>query len=100
MHLVTQKGYISEKQIEQKLKAMVELLGGMCPKWVAPGLVGVPDRIILLPGGKIAFVELKAPGQKPRPIQLIRHQELRDLGFQVFVIDSIDKIKDMLNEIA
>jgi len=74
-----------EKVIEQKLVAEVKKAGGICPKWVAPGFDGVPDRIAMFPGGKIAFVEVKAPGEKPRPLQRARHELLRRLGFKVFV---------------
>ena len=61
-----------EKKIEQSLVRAVRAAGGLCPKWVSPGLDGVPDRIVLLPGGRIAFAELKAPGKKPRPLQEVR----------------------------
>ena len=82
--------------IEQKLVARVKREGGLCPKFVSPGSDGWPDRIVLMPGGKLAFVELKATGQKPRPLQLQRHAQLRDLGFSVFVIDDPAQIPEML----
>ena len=72
-----------EKHIEQKLTLMVKKRGGICPKWVSPGFDGVPDRIVLLPAGRIAFVEVKAPGKKPRPLQIARHKLLTRLGFKV-----------------
>jgi len=77
-----------ESEIEKKLKQAVEAKGGQCWKFVSPGMSGVPDRICLLPGGRMVFVELKAPGETPRPLQLKRHAELRALGFRVLVIDS------------
>ena len=89
-----------EKQIEQALVKVVAGRGGLCPKWVSPGLGGVPDRIILLPGGRIAFAELKAPGQTPRPLQAFRIKQLRQLGFAVYVIDSPDKIGGVLDEVS
>lgn len=89
-----------EKDIERKLVSAVRAAGGLAPKWVAPGLDGVPDRIILLPGGRIAFAELKAPGGKPRPLQEVRIGQLRKLGFRVYVIDSIEQIGGVLNEIS
>lgn len=89
-----------EKEIEQKLVAEVKMMGGICPKWVSPGLNGVPDRIVLLPDGKIAFVELKAPGKKPRALQRRRHAELRHLGFQVYVLDDPDQIGGILHAIS
>ena len=85
-----------ERFIEQKLVARVKREGGLCPKFVSPGSDGWPDRIVLMPGGKIAFVELKAPGQKPRPLQLQRHAQLRDLRFIVYVIDDPAQIPEML----
>ena len=88
-----------EKQIEKKLISEVKKRGGICPKWVSPGFDGVPDRIVLLPHGKFAFVEVKAPGEKPRPLQLSRHRLLRRLGFRVYVLDNEDEIGGMLDGI-
>ena len=76
-----------EKEIERKLVNAVRNAGGMCPKYVSPGMDGMPDRLVLMPGGRLAFVETKAPGKKPRPLQLHRHAQLRALGFDVFVVD-------------
>lgn len=89
----------SEKQIEQALVRAVKNVGGIAPKFVSPGFDGMPDRIVLLPHGVFAFVELKAPGKKPRPLQLSRHALLRSLGFRVYVLDSIEQIGVILNEI-
>ena len=88
-----------EKQIESKLVIEVKKIGGIAPKLVSPGFDGMPDRLVLIPDGHIAFVELKAPGKKPRPLQLARHRLLRSLGFQVYVIDSVEQIGGMLDEI-
>lgn len=88
-----------EKVIEQKLVKSVKAMGGICPKFVSPGYDGMPDRLILLPNGKIAFAEIKAPGKKPRPIQLARHRLLKSLGFKVYVIDDVEQIGGMLDEI-
>lgn len=88
-----------ERDVERKLVNAIKASGGICPKWVAPGFDGVPDRIVLMPGGKIAFVEVKAPGEKPRPLQLSRHELLRRLGFKVFVLDNVEKIGGMIDEI-
>ncbi len=88
-----------EKQIEQKLVQAVRKSGGMCLKFVSPNFDGMPDRLIILPGGKIAFTELKAPGKKPRPLQIARHKTLMKLGFHVYVIDSIEQIGGILDEI-
>jgi hypothetical protein len=60
----------------------------------------MPDRLVLLPGGKLAFVEVKAPGKKPRMLQVKRHEKLRELGFQVFVLDATEDIPGLLETIA
>ena len=88
-----------EKQIEKKLITEVTKRGGICPKWVSPGFDGVPDRIVLLPGGKCAFVEVKAPGEKPRPLQVARLKLLKRLGFRVYVLDNLNQIGGMIDEI-
>lgn len=88
-----------EKQIEKKLITEVKKRGGICPKWVSPGFDGVPDRIVLLPRGKVAFVEVKAPEEKPRPLQVSRHKLLRRLGFRVYVLDEMSQIGGILDEI-
>ena len=88
-----------EKQGEQKLVAAVKSKGGVCWKFTSPGTAGVPDRIILMPGGRIAFVEVKAPGEKPRPLQLSRHLTLRRLGFLVYVLDALEDIEKIISEV-
>lgn len=88
-----------EKQIENKLATEAKKLGGIAVKFVSPSFDGMPDRLVLIPDGHIAFVELKAPGKKPRPLQLSRHRLLRSLGFRVYVIDSVDQIGGMLDEV-
>ena len=59
-----------EKTIEQHLVKAVKNSGGIAPKLVSPGFDGMPDRLVLLPGGKIGFVEGKVPGKEPRPLQV------------------------------
>ena len=88
-----------EKQVEQKLIKAVKDVGGMCPKLVSPGTDGMPDRLVLLPGCRIAFVEVKAPGKTPRPLQVMRHRQLRALGFPVFVLDDRSQIPHILESI-
>lgn len=88
-----------EKTIEQKFVAAVKTVGGLALKFTSPGFDGVPDRIALLPGGKMAFVEVKASGEKPRPLQLARHRQLRRLGFRVYVLDDESQIGGMIDEI-
>ena len=89
-----------EKQVEKELVAAVRRVGGICPKLISPGFDGMPDRMILLPGAIIAFVEVKAPGRKPRPLQLRRHEQLRALGFRVYVLDDPERIPALLREIG
>ena len=88
-----------EKYIEQKLVKAVKAMGGIAPKFTSPGFDGMPDRIILLPGGRMAFAELKAPGKKPRPLQEARHRLLRRLGFNVYVVDGVEQIESVLDKI-
>ena len=88
-----------EKTIEQKFRMAVKAAGGLAVKFTSPGFDGVPDRIVLLPGGKMAFVEVKAPGEKPRPLQLARHRLFRRLGFRVYVLDEKSQIGGMIDEI-
>ena len=87
-----------EKMIEHKIVMETKARGGMALKFVSPSFSGMPDRLILLPGGKMAFVEVKAPGKKPRPLQEVRHAMLRRLGF--YVLDDPEKIPAMLDSIA
>ena len=88
-----------EKETERKLVRAVKRVGGICPKFVSPGMDGMPDRMILLQGGKIGFVEVKAPGRKPRILQVRRHRQLRNLGFPVFILDDPEQIPSILGEV-
>ena len=89
-----------ENVIERQLAMAVKKMGGMAVKFVSPGLDGVPDRIVLLPDKKMAFVELKAPGKKLRPLQEKRRRQLEALGFPVYVIDGAEQIGGVLDEIC
>lgn len=73
--------------------------GGICPKFVSPGFDEMPDRLVLLPDGRMAFAEIKAPGKKPRPLQVSRHKLLRRLGYRVYVIDGTEQIGGVIDEI-
>lgn len=88
-----------EKEIEQKLVAAVKQKGGLALKLISPSLSGIPDRLILMTGGRLAFVELKAPNKKPRPLQLKRIEQLKKLGFRVFIIDVPQQIGVIIDEI-
>ena len=81
---------VREDVIERHLVNEVKKAGGIAYKFVSPGRRAVPDRLVLLPGGKVIFVECKAPGEKPRPDQLREHARLFALGHQVIVLDSKD----------
>lgn len=88
-----------EKLTEQKLVRAVKATGGVAVKFVSPGFDGMPDRLVLLPGSKMAFVEVKRMCCKPRPLQLRRHEMLRSLGFLVYVLDDERLIQSLLLEI-
>ena len=88
-----------EREIERKLVSAVKSRGGICPKFVSPGFDGMPDRVVLLPHGKLGFVEVKRPGEQPRPLQTARHRLLRKLGLLVFVLDGEEQIGGMIDEI-
>lgn len=91
---------VLEKHIEQKLIKKVKDKGGLALKLVSPSLDGLPDRLLLLSKGKIAFAELKAPGKKLRPLQEKRKRQLEELGFLVFEIDNANEIDEIIEEIA
>lgn len=90
---------MDEKTIEKKLIKAVKSRGGLALKFVSPGCDGVPDRLVLLAPTKIAFVEVKAPNKKPRKLQLLRHKQLRALGFKVYVLDNEKDIGGIIDEI-
>lgn len=87
-----------EKYIEQQLVKEVKSRGGICEKWNS-GSSGWPDRIVLLADGRSGFVEVKAPGKLPRALQVHRHEQLRRLGFPVFVLDDVRQIGGILDGI-
>ena len=89
-----------ERDIEKKLVNAVREKGGWAVKLSAQWEAGIPDRLVLLPHGKCYFIELKRPGEQPRPIQVRRAKQLRALGFKVYVIDSQEKITEVINEIS
>lgn len=86
------KSIDSEKLVERKLVELVKINNGVCIKLLCDQLAGLPDRLCLFPGHKIAFVELKTTGQKPRRIQAYIHKKLRTLGFRVEVIDTVEGV--------
>ena len=90
---------MEEKKIEKKLKTEVEKLGGVALKLANTGIDGYPDRLVLIALGKVAFVEVKAPGEQPRKLQLKRHKKLRSLGFKVYVLDDENQIGGIIDDI-
>lgn len=89
-----------EKNIEQKLRNGIQeaVPGAKCLKFVSPGFSGVPDRIILLPGGKVAFAELKKPGERERQRQLFVQARLRRMGFTVFAeVNSAERVQRVID---
>lgn len=90
---------VQERDTENALTAATKASGGLCWKFTSPGTDGVPDRIVILPGGHIGFVEVKTTGAKPRPLQVRRLTQLDDLGVPVFVIDHPDQIEGVLDAI-
>ena len=88
-----------EKTLEALLVQAAKSMGGLAPKFVSPGFDGMPDRIVLLPHGKMAFIEVKAHGKKQRPLQVRRKSQLESLGFSVYCMDDATQIGGMLDEI-
>lgn len=92
---------LQEKDIEKYFVRRVREAGGKAYKFVSPGNNGVPDRMVCLPGGRVVFVELKAPGKSPRPMQIHQIGILREFGFRVEIVDSkesADKFISSLQE--
>ena len=90
---------MKESTIEAYLRDRVKAQGGIAYKWVSPGNVGVPDRLIVFPGGTVYFRELKAPGKKPTPLQVRQLEKLKALGFDVGVIDSKQGVDEFMREV-
>lgn len=95
---ITRHADTSEKAIEKYLCEQVKILGGLCLKYTNSNMTGFPDRLVCLPGGHIAWVELKSKGKKPTRLQDIRHTQLRQLGFTVDVADCRENIDKLINE--
>jgi hypothetical protein len=91
---------LREREIEIRLKEEVKRAGGLALKFISPGTAGVPDRIVLLPGKEVIFVELKAPEERLRPLQLKRKEQLKRLGFKVYVIDSVQAVSAFMREVV
>lgn len=90
---------MQEQALERLFTRMIKNKGGKALKFTSPGMAGVPDRLVLLPNGQAIFVELKAPGKRMRPLQQKRAKQLRNLGFRVYCLDSVDSIERFLTEV-
>lgn len=87
----------SEKRTERYLATEVKKRKGYCIKLLTNYFTGLPDRLVLLPMGYIIFIETKSQGDKPRPIQLLVHNKLKQIGFNVYVADTKEKVNSILN---
>ena len=87
-----------ERSVEASIIDMVTAAGGYCLKWVCPGRRGLPDRIILLPGAVIIFLEVKRPGEKPTALQEEWLRRLRKLGFRATWADSLEAARHIIQE--
>ena len=90
---------MSESKLEHRLVNEVERIGGRAPKWVSTGNRGVPDRLVILPGGRTIYVEMKAPGKPLKPLQVRWAKILRNMGHQVYKIDSHEDIDQFIIEV-
>lgn len=88
-----------ERDIEKRLVREIRRMGGEAYKWTSPGNDGVPDRIVMLPGGKLIFVELKADDGTLRPVQRVQIGRIRKLGQEVRVVRGMDGLEDFLERI-
>ena len=86
-----------ERDLERYTTMFIKSHGGLALKFISPGYAGVPDRLVLMPGGKMCFMELKASGRKPRPLQVRRIKQLRALGFKVYVVDGKEEIGGIID---
>lgn len=91
---------MNEKNIEEYLRDKVKAIGGKAYKFVSPGNAGVPDRLVCLPGGRVVFVELKAPGKKPTTLQALQQRKISSLGFEVLNIDSKVGVDDFISQFS
>jgi hypothetical protein len=89
-----------ESTLEKRLVREVKRIGGIAPKWTAPGSRGVPDRIVILPNGKTVYVEMKAPGKPLTPLQEHWANRLRILGHSVYKLDSPETIDQFISEVS
>ena len=91
----------SEREIEAYLVKSIKNKNGLCMKWISPGNAGVPDRIVIVPGGDVYFVELKAEGKRNNlsPLQKNFMQKLKNLNCEVRVIASFQEVDEFIEEV-
>lgn len=88
-----------ESAVERYLVKQVKAAGGFTAKWTSPASSGLPDRVVVIAGSTV-FVEVKAPGKEPRPLQLARHREIERAGGKVLVIDSKEGVDAMVRALS
>lgn len=91
---------MNEKLLEKNLREEIKKLGGIALKFIPTYFIGAPDRLVLMPNGKVYWVELKSSNQKLREIQKTRRKQLQKLGFKVFKVDSQESLNSLLREVS
>ena len=89
----------SEKALEAELRERCKALGWMCIKLTSQYQRGLPDRLILMPGGRVCFAEIKTTGKKPTALQRVTHERLRALGYRVEVVDTTESLDNLIVEL-
>ena len=89
----------SEKSLEAELRERCKALGWMCVKLTSQYQRGLPDRLILMPGGRVYFAEIKTTGKKPTALQRVTHERLRALGYRVEVVDTSESLDNLIVEL-
>lgn len=97
IEIIIHHSEVSEKVIEKYLTEQVRSIGGLCLKYFNPNIAGCPDRLVLLPHGKMCWVELKSKGKKPTKLQTLRHRQLTDMGFEIHVVSSRAQVDELVN---
>lgn len=89
----------SEKVLEAELRERCKTLGWMCIKLTSQYQRGLPDRLILMPGSRVCFAEIKTTGKKPTALQRVTHERLRALGYRVEVVDTTESLDNLIVEL-
>lgn len=89
----------SEKVVERLLRTESKRIGGLAIKLLPDMFSGLPDRLCLFPGGRLFFIETKSTGDNPGKLQKIIHTRLRNLGFIVYVIDTVERVKEFIDDV-